>query len=66
MNKCVKANRVGTSLVVQWQDWAVSAGSPGLIPDQGARPHMPQLKRLHGELKGSECTTKTLIYLFIK
>lgn len=35
----------GTSLVVQWlRLCAPSAGDPGLIPGQGSRFHMPQLK----------------------
>lgn len=40
----VSAPTRGTSLVVQWLKLrALSAGHPGLIPDQGARSHTPQL-----------------------
>ena len=36
---------VGTSLVVQWlRLQSPNAGGPGLIPDQGTRSHMPQLR----------------------
>ena len=35
----------GTSLVVQWlRLCALHAGGPGLIPGQGTRSHMPQLR----------------------
>ena len=35
----------GTSLVVQWLRLSTpSAGGPGLIPGQGTRSHMPQLR----------------------
>ena len=38
-------NLGGTSLVVQWLRLRVpSAGDPGLIPGQGTRSYMPQLK----------------------
>ena len=44
--KKIKVNRErGTSLVVQWlrrQD--PDAGGSGLIPGQGTRPYMPQLR----------------------
>ena len=41
----------GTSLVVQWLRLCIPcAGDPGLIPGQGTRFHMPQL-RLNGEKK---------------
>ena len=37
--------KLGTSLVVQWlRPYASNAGSPGLIPVQGIRSHMPQQK----------------------
>ena len=36
---------VGTSLVVQWlRLHAPNAGGTGLIPGQGTRSHMPQLR----------------------
>ena len=35
----------GTYLVVQWlRLWAPDAGGPGLIPGQGTRSHMQQLR----------------------
>ena len=41
-----------TSLVVQWlRLCAPNAGGPGLIPGQGTRPHMPQLKILSAAMK---------------
>ena len=49
----------GTSLVVQWlRLHAPNAGDPGLIPGQGTRSHMPQLKdptcRKDGPASGNE------------
>ena len=42
----------GTSLVVQWLRLrASSAGGLGSFPNQGTRPHMPQLKILHATTK---------------
>ena len=41
----LKTERGGTSLVVQWlRLCAPHAGGPGLIPGQGARSRMPQLR----------------------
>ena len=41
-----------TSLVVQWlRLHAPNAGDPGLIPGQGTRSHMPQLKIPHAATK---------------
>ena len=38
----IKKNQSGTSLVVQWlRLHAPNAGSPGSIPGQGTRSHMP-------------------------
>ena len=40
-----KRNRSGTSLAVQWlRLWAPHAGQSGLIPCQGTRSHMLQLR----------------------
>ena len=34
-----------TALVVQWLGFHIpNAGDPALTPDQGTRPHMPQLR----------------------
>ena len=39
-------------LVVQWLGlWAPNAEGLGLIPDEGTRSHMPQLKILHATTK---------------
>ena len=41
----IKKTNSGTSLVVQWlRLHAPNAGDPGLIPGQGTRFHMPQLR----------------------
>ena len=41
----ISKNFLGTSLVAQWLRFHVpSAGSPGSIPGQGTRSHMPQLR----------------------
>ena len=43
---------LGTSLVVQWLSFcACNIGALGLIPGQGTRSHMPQLKTLHAAMK---------------
>ncbi|TEA37298.1 hypothetical protein DBR06_SOUSAS6710032, partial [Sousa chinensis] len=40
------------SLVAQWlRLLAPNAGGPGLIPGQGTRSHMPQVKILHAATK---------------
>ena len=45
-----------TSLVVQWvRLHAPNAGGPGLIPGQGTRSHMPQLRVLMLQLKTRAC-----------
>ena len=42
---CVSEKLKRTSLVVQWLRFhAPNAGGPGLIPGQGTRSHMPQLR----------------------
>ncbi|TEA23326.1 hypothetical protein DBR06_SOUSAS10410006, partial [Sousa chinensis] len=42
------------SLVVQWlRLHAPNAGGPGLIPGQGTRSHMPQLRVCLSQLKRS-------------
>ena len=47
----------GTSLVVQWLTlWAPKTGSLGLIPCQGDRAHMPQLKISHVVMKNEDPT----------
>ena len=44
----------GTSLVVQWlRTQSPNAGELGLIPGQGPRSHMAQLKILHATTKTS-------------
>ena len=49
----------GTAMVVQWVKLpAPNSGSPSLIPGQGTRSHMPQLKILHAAMKIKDpCTT---------
>ena len=43
----IKNAGLGTSLVVQWlRPCAPNADSPGSIPGQGTRSHMPQLKKI--------------------
>ena len=42
---------LGTSVVVQWlRLHALNAQDPGLIPGQGTRSHMPQLRVLMAQL----------------
>ena len=49
----------GTSLVVQWLRFhAPNAGGPGLIPGQGTRPHIPQLRACMPQLKIPHAATK--------
>ena len=49
----------GTSLVVQWLGLcAPNAGVPGLIPGQGTRSHMPQLRVHMPQLKIPHAATK--------
>ena len=53
-------HNAGTSLVVQWLILhAPSAGGPGLIPGQGTRSHMPQLRVRMPQLKVPHATDKT-------
>ena len=41
----IRTGTIGISLVVQWLHLcAPNAGGQGLIPGQGTRPHMPQLR----------------------
>lgn len=48
MTAYVRKGEKGTSLVVQCLGlWDPNAGGPGLIPGQGTRSHMMQLKILH-------------------
>ena len=42
-----------------WRRHAPNAGDPGLIPSQGARPHMLQLRVHMPQLKSLRGTTKT-------
>ena len=43
---------LGTSLVVQWPRFCTpNTGVTGLIPDQGTRSHIPQLKIVHTATK---------------
>ena len=47
-----KEVKEGTSLVVQWlRLHDPNAGGPGLIPGQGTRSHILQLKILHAATK---------------
>ena len=50
---------LGTSLVVQWlRFWALNVRGPNLIPGQGTRSHMPQLRVWKLQLKIPCATTK--------
>ena len=50
----------GTSLVVQWlRLHAPNAGGPGLIPGQGTRSHMLQLRVRMPQIKIPHATSKT-------
>ena len=55
--KCFHIKKdLGTSLVVQWLRLRPSnAGDPGLIPGQGTRSHMPQLRVRMWQLKDPAC-----------
>ncbi|TEA30366.1 hypothetical protein DBR06_SOUSAS27510003, partial [Sousa chinensis] len=47
------------SLMIQWlRLCAPNAGGPGLIPGQGARSHMPQLRVHMPQLKIPHAATK--------
>ena len=49
----------GTSLVVQWLSLhAPNAGGLGLVPSQGTRAHMPQLRVLTPQLKDTTCPSE--------
>ena len=51
----------GTPLVVQWlRLHGPKAGGPGLIPGQGTRSHMPQLKKERKEM-GPDCVDQYLV-----
>ena len=53
------AHAKGTSLVVQWLRFrAPDAGGLGLIPRQGTRSHMPQLRVHMSQLKILHVATK--------
>ena len=55
----LEENDLGTSLVVQWLRLsAPNAGSPGSIPGQGTRSHMPQLRVHMPQLKVPHAATK--------
>ena len=44
--------KLGAPLVIQWlRHCALIAGGPGLIPGQGTRSHVSQLKMLHTTTK---------------
>ena len=48
----LKGQKSRTCLVVQWLRLrAPNAGNPGLIPGQGTRFHLQQLKILHATIK---------------
>ena len=50
---------LGTSLEYQWLRFRTpSAGAPGLIPGQGTRSHMPQLRVRMPQLKIPHTATK--------
>ena len=54
--RCCAKVQPGTTLVVQWlRLHTPNAGGPSLIPDQGPRSHMPQLKSSHVEIKDPAC-----------
>ncbi|TEA30083.1 hypothetical protein DBR06_SOUSAS18210011, partial [Sousa chinensis] len=47
------------SLVAQWlRLCAPNAGGPGLIPGQGTRSHMPQLRVCMPQLRSQRAATK--------
>ena len=51
-----QSKQPGTTLVVQWlRLHTPNAGGPSLIPDQGPRSHMQQLKSSHVEIKDPAC-----------
>ena len=51
-NKVFNNKSIGTSLAVQWLRFCASnAGGLGLIPIQGTRSHMQQLKILYTTMK---------------
>ena len=55
----VKSLQTGTSLVVQCLGLcAPNAGGLGLIPGQGTRSHIPQLKTPRAVMKTPRATTK--------
>ena len=55
----IRTGTIGTSLVVQWPRLcAPNAGGSSLIPGQGTRPHMPQLRVRMLQLKIPCATTK--------
>ena len=52
MKGTLKIFQRGTTMVVQWVKLpAPNSGGPSLIPGQGARSHLPQLKILHATMK---------------
>ena len=52
MKGTLKIFQRGTTMVVQWVKLpAPNSGGPSLIPGQGTRSHMPQLKILHAAMK---------------
>ena len=57
---------VGTSLVVQWLRFcAPNAGGLGLIPGQGTRFHMLQLRSCVPQLRPGTAKKKKNIYIYI-
>ncbi|TEA36484.1 hypothetical protein DBR06_SOUSAS10810083, partial [Sousa chinensis] len=56
---CLKITATGISLVVQWPRLhAPNAGGLRLIPDQGTRSHMPQLRVCMRQLKIPHAATE--------
>ncbi|CAN0464728.1 unnamed protein product [Rangifer tarandus platyrhynchus] len=59
-NTCSRIFIEGTTLVVHWLRLCTpNAGSPSLIPGQGAIAYLPQLKIPHATAKILSATTKT-------
>ena len=56
----------GTSLVIQWlRLWALSAGTPGSIPGQATRFHMPQLKKKNILCADTKTQCSQIIFFFL-
>ena len=63
MKGTLKMSQRGTSMVVQWVKLpAPNSGGPSLIPGQGTRSHVPQLKILHAAMKIKDPRAATKIW----